>query len=117
MRYLLIIYLLISSIAFAEIRTLSSEEAIVIAREKAASLNYNYENTRVFAEDDHRFWETYFPKGALEANPNLRNLKELLTKKLFWGIEFYTSEVVLGGSILVFVDKENGQVIDIIPLK
>ena len=88
------------------------KEAIDIGNKEAARLGYNISDMRVDVDEKNTKWNEHIKSGpVLEWNPDIR---DKLKNKEYWAIFYGPIKKQLGGDIVIFVDKVNGEVIAVI---
>ncbi len=89
---------------------ITKTEAVTIANKEATRLGYNLNRIESSADAENSVWTHYLRQGVLRLRH--LNLERKLASKRFWAIYYAPRQSQFGGDLFVFVDKENGDVID-----
>lgn len=88
---------------------ISQEKALEIANNKAIELGYDISEMNIKIDKDHAEWDNYVKSGPI-SKYDMELLKKLEGKK-YWIVRYIPKKIQFGGDLLVFIDKNSGEVI------
>lgn len=94
--------------AYGNDKRITKDKAIEIANDEVEKLGLDHESLKVEATKYNTPWNKYLPKDDKEYAVDRKKLKN----KQYWAVYYYNPMYKKGGDLCIFIDYNNGKVIN-----